>query len=129
MSTNQEANDQRDHSTLIRRRGERKRTSSYKNLDQSAYTNANGTQGFLLLPHDNKKQFRGSSKEVQDTCRSRNNGSNPLPLIFSAIIPELTGCMSVSMDIIYLPLQIIIVKETNYDYWIYCWSGCLYRTF
>ena len=85
-------------------------------------------QGFLLLPDNNKKQFRGSSKEVQDTCRSRNNGSNPLPLVFSAIIPELTGCMSVSMDIIYLPLQIIIVKETNYDYWIYCWSGCLYRT-
>lgn len=54
-------------------------------------------QGFLLLPDNNKKQFRGSSKEVQDTCRSRNNGSNPLPLVFSAIIPELTGCMSVSI--------------------------------
>ena len=109
MSTNQEANDQRDHSTLIRRRGERKRTSSYKNLGQSAYTNANGT-GFLA-----------STRQQQEAIY-------PLPLVFSAIIPELTGCMSVSMDIIYLPLQIIIVKETNYDYWIYCWSGCLYRT-
>lgn len=85
-------------------------------------------QGFLLLPDNNKKQFRGSSKRSGHVSLA-DNGSNPLPLVFSAIIPELTGYMSVSMDIIYLPLQIIIAKETNYDYWIYCWSGCLYRTF